>query len=194
MTVRGAGFVSLTLVFFSPAHAEEFLAETTPKIFEAQGASQPELLQKAESCLLRIVRYDEVITTGTGTGMAGLFSGPEGVRENSVGVAGGDVIRFKNAVEGVIYANNRLDFKANLLAHSLQSVIDFAAKDGKFKIVHRDIAYLQKDSGFGTPDGYKPLRAKDTWGSNLTANSMKALDELTEKIADCVRAAPDNSW
>ncbi len=95
---------------------------------------------------------------------------------------------------GSVYANSRIDVKANLITFSVQSVIDFSAKDNKFKISHKDILFLQKNVGYGTPDSYKKMPKKDQWMSHRNENTLKALDGLVQKISTCIQATPNTNW
>ncbi len=170
---------------------DEYIQQTEDKIFEIQQTKQ-EILQKAEICMLKIIKNDSVMLVGTSTGFDGIFG--VGKRNETVtNIPSGDVIRLKDTNEGIIFANSRIDVKANLISYSVQTMIDFAAKDGKFKITHKDIVYLQKDVGYGTPDTYKKLPVKDKWGSSLNKNTLKALDEVTQQLAVCVQTISNNS-
>lgn len=193
---RSLSFVLSTLLLSlstSTIASQAYIENTVEKIYETKYTKQ-EFFQKAETCLLKTVRNDPVMLVGTSTGYEGIF-GVGNRKEAVVSIPAGDVIRHKDTVAEIILANNRIDVKASLVTYSVQTTLELAAKDGKFRLAHNDILHLQKNVGYGTPDSYKKLPAKDKWGSSLSKNVIAALDEITERVAACIQVeSNDSNW
>lgn len=186
-------FASYFLII-SPSFSEEskYIEQTEEIVFDIQLDKQA-IMKRAEACIIKNIKNDSVVLVGTSSGTSGLFG--IGKRDESATVVPqGEVIKYKDAESGVIYANNRIEVKANLINYSVQTSVNFFVKDNKFKIGHKEIVYLQKDVGYGTPDSYKKLPKKGAWGSSLTPKALSALTEVTQNIASCVQSSSDENW
>lgn len=183
---------SLMIINTSFADESEFIEETKDVVVEVQLDKQA-IMKRAEACIIQNVKNDSVMLVGTSSGTSGLFG--IGKRNESTNtIPQGDVIKYKDVDSGTIYANNRIDLKADFVEFSIQTYINFLAKDNKFKIWHNNIVYLQKDVGYGTPDSYKKLPRKAHWGSSLQADAISAISAVTQKIVTCVQSTPNDNW
>jgi len=175
------------MLISSFASAAEYLEEVESEVYQASGSAQ-EISKRAKRCIAQIVRNDEVriSDSSTGTGIFSAFSGGGG-QGHSGGVSGGDVIVDADIEGGIITANNRVDYSSKMLTHNVQSTMTFLAKDGRFKIRHTNIQYLQKSTGSMHNTGYQ--RVGKWWGSGWE-DAKEALDEVSKKVADCVISGP----
>lgn len=187
-------FAAINVMAVNPVFSEEnkFIEQTEDRIVDVE-LDKHAIIKRAEICIIQNVRNDAVMLVGTSSGLSGLFGG--GKREEATAfIPQGEVIKLKDEDSGMILANSRLNVKANYIDYSIQSSINFFAKNNKFKITHKDISYLQKSVGYGTPDEYKKLPRKGPWGSSLTPNALSELKALTDNIASCIQTPIDERW
>lgn len=182
------------MIVIGPVFSEEnkFIDKTEAMVVDIELDKQS-IEKRAEICIMKNVRNDAVMLVGTSTGVEGIFGGGKR-KESTVVIPQGDIIKFKDRDAGIIVAYSRLNIKADFIGYSVQSSIYVAVKDLKFKITHKDIAYLQKNVGYGTPDEYKKLPKKGRWGSSLVPKALDGLNSLTEKIAACIQSQTDEEW
>jgi len=180
-------FVVTLLIIPSVTFGAEYLEEVESEVYQTNGTEQ-EISTKAKTCIAQIVRNDEVrisdSTSGTGP-FAGLTGG--GGSGHSGGVQGGQVLVDANIEGGVITANNRVDYTSKLLAHNVKSTMTFLVKEGRFKIRHTNIEYLQKSTGSMHNTGYS--RVGKWWGSGWK-DAEEALQGISAKVAACVKTGP----
>jgi hypothetical protein len=179
----------LTLVP-SMAWAADYLEQVESDVFESAGTAQ-EILARAKSCIAQNVRNDEVrISDSASSG--GPIPMPSMGTGHSDGITGGDVISSVDPDTGTITANCRVDYQSNMLAHNVKSTLTFFAKDGKFKIRHTNIEYLQKSTGSMQNSGYS--RVGKWWGSGWKA-AQTALESVSAKVSKCVQDGPNSqNW
>lgn len=94
------------------------------------------------------------------------------------GLANAPTITSSDLEGGRIVANNYYQGEDGV---RMRSTLTFEAKDGRFRITHSDVeAFIQKWSQVGAVDGRGPPA------------TITELTAISERIADCVRAKPDN--
>jgi len=180
-------FAVTLLIVPSITFGAEYLEEVESEVYQTNGTVQ-EISTRAKTCIAQIVRNDEVrisdSTSGTGP-FAGLTGG--GSSGHSGGVQGGQVLVDANIEGGVITANNRVDYTSKLLAHNVKSTMTVLAKEGRFKIRHTNIEYLQKSTGSMHNTGYS--RVGKWWGSGWK-DAEEALQGISAKVAACAQTGP----
>lgn len=192
MMMKSSFLLFLAMAVTMPTLAKDEYIDQVPDRFYETQQSQQALLKRAELCIVQTIKCDEVRTTGSSTGFTGLFGGGQR-QEAIVAIPALPLVKFKDVESGVIYINNRIDYKADFLMHNVQTEMTLAMKDNKFKIGNKEIKYLQKDAGYGTPPEYKPLPAK-RFGSSLPDDTVKAINQVTEKLAACLTTIPNDKW
>jgi hypothetical protein len=173
------------LLFFSySAFCAEYLEEVESAVYQTSGTKQ-EIAKRAKNCMAQLVRNDEVRISdaASGTGMFPTFSGG-GSRGHSSGIQGGPVFVEVDIEAGMIIANNRVDYKSALIANNVKSTMTFFAKDGRFKIRHTNLEYVQKATGYMHNTGYKRI---GKWQGSGWKKAQEALEGVTGQVADCVQ-------
>ncbi len=180
-------FAVTLLIIPSVTFGAEYLEEVESEVYQSNGTVQ-EISMRAKTCIAQIVRNDEVRISDSTSG-TGLLSGITGVggSGHSDGVQGGQVLVDANIEEGVITVNNRVDYVSKLLAHNVKSTMTFLSKEGRFKIRHTNIEYLQKSTGSMHNTGYS--RVGKWWGSGWK-DAEEALQSISSKVAQCVQTGP----
>jgi len=179
------------ILFSSNSFAVEFLETVDSDVFQTTGSIQ-EITKKAKVCMSRILQNNEVRISDSASG-TGFFSGLTSTMDNSKGhsdgVTGGAVLADADIDGGIITANSRIDYSSNLLSHNVKSTVSFQAKEGRFKIGHSNIEYLQKSTGYMHNDGYRKI--VKAWGTGW-GNAERELQGVTTKIADCILSKSKN--
>ncbi|MBV2128363.1 hypothetical protein [Arsukibacterium indicum] len=169
--------------------AKEYLEEVESEVHEVEG-TVAEISLIAKSCIAQNVRNEgvRISDSAAGNGLFGVGSGPG----QSDQVEGGSVIVSADVEHGSITANNRVDYRSKMLAHNVKSTMTFLAKDGKFKIRHTNIEYLQKSTGSMRNSGYSRV---GKWFGSGWKDAEKALSGVSDKVAECVKAGPEKeNW
>lgn len=181
-------FFAVTLLIVpSVTFGAEYLEEVESEVYQTNGSVQ-EISTRAKTCLAQIVRNEEIrISDSTsGTGPLPDLTGASG-GGHSGGVQGGQVLVDANIEGGVITANNRVDYTSKLLGHNVKSTMSVLVKEGRFKIRHTNIEFLQKSTGSMHNDAY--TRVGKWWGSGWK-DAEEALQGISAKVAACVQTGP----
>ncbi len=183
---RIAIFVYILSVFPCVASGADYLEEVESEVYQANGTVQ-EISRRAKTCIVQLVHNDEVRISDSASG-TGPFSIPIGGGPgHSSGIQGGPVIVDADIDAGTITANNRVDYTSKFLAHNVKSTITFLAKEGRFKIRHTNIEYLQKSTGSVHNTGYSHVGK--WWGSGWE-DAREALLRISARVATCVQTLP----
>jgi hypothetical protein len=97
------------------------------------------------------------------------------------------VIVHADLEQGIVTANNRVDYKSKMLAHNVKSTFTFTAKEGRFRIRHSNIEYVQKSIGSMRNSGYSHV---GKWLGSGWKDAQAALNAATVKVATCVQTGP----
>ena len=183
VTISAAILLALPCI----ASGAEYLEEVESEAYQTNGTLQ-EISKRTKTCIAQLVRNDEVRISdaASGTGPFSFATGGGGPG-HSGGIQGGAIIVDADIEVGVITANNRVDYTSKLLAHNVKSTMTFLAKEGRFKIRHTNIEYLQKSTGSMHNTGYS--RVGKWWGSGWK-DAEEALQGISAKVAACVQAGP----
>ncbi len=184
----------LLLIISNSLFAEDnkYIEKTEDSIHTIESNKQS-IIQQAKICIIKHVKNDSVVLIGTSSGVSGLF-GVGKRQESTTVIPQGEVVKFIDKESGIIFANSRINIKADMIQYSVQSTINLYAKDNKFKIAHTEIMYLQKDVGYGSPDEYKKLPKKGHWGSSLVETAVNGLNSLTKEIVSCIKSPVSTDW
>ena len=178
------------LVFFPALATAANLEKVESEVYEKEGTVQ-EIAKAAKTCIASIVRNDEVRIADSSAG-SGFFAKPSDTGGHSDGIGGGSLFVNIDLEGGVIVANNRVDYTAALLARNVKSTLTFLSKEGRFKIKHTNIEYLQKNTGYAKNSGYTKIYKG--FGSGWKG-AKKALDGISTKVAECVKNGPaEENW
>lgn len=177
-------FSTILSMFPYIAFGAEYLEQVESEVYQTNGSVQ-EISKRAKICIAQLVHNDEVRISDSAesTGPFSFSSGPG----HSSGVQGGSVIVDADLEAGTITANNRVDYSSKLLAHNVKSTMTFIAKEGRFRMRHTNIEYLQKSTGSMHNTGYS--RVGKWWGSGWK-DAEEALQGISTKVAACVQAKP----
>lgn len=158
-------------------------------VYETHG-SQSEILTRGRACIAQLVRFDAIGITGAADGSltAAISADPFSPDRVSQQVPGGAVI--VTTTPDSVVANNRVDFKAYLSRQSAQSTLTLLAKDGRFKLRHTAIRSLSLDSGMLANAGYTTIAENAPFAKRVRA----ALESISAKVAECVKAKPSEQW
>ncbi len=179
--------ISLAIVLLFPcfAYSAELLEKVESAVYKTEGTKQ-EIAKKAKRCIASEVANEEVriadSTSGTST-LGGLLAADIG-KGKSDGLHGGETFIDIDIESGSIVANNRVNYRSKFLAYNVKSKLKFLAKDGRFKIRHTNIQYVQKNTGYSHNSGYMDI-AK-VWGTGWK-DAVKALNGVSAKVAKCVQ-------
>ena len=77
------------------------------------------------------------------------------------------------------------------IGHNIQSTLTLLAKDGRFKIRHTNIKYLQKSTGGSSNDGYMSVTKR--WGTGWE-DVQTELFALSKKVATCIQKKEADNW
>ncbi len=167
------------------AWSAEYLEQVESDVQEANGTTQ-EITARAKTCIAQNVKNTEVRFGNSSSGGGALGFMVQG--RDADRAAGGDVITSIDMEQGIITANGHVDYKGPMgVEFNVKSALTFMAKDGKFKIRHTNIEYLQKSSGSMHNDGYD--KVFKVWGTGWK-KAEDALSPVSEKISQCVKADP----
>lgn len=178
----------IPLIVPSLAFGTEYLEEVESVVYQTNGTAQ-EIATKAKTCIVQIVRNDEVSMTDN---VSDTRIGSVELRKNPMTVIpGGPVLVDVNIESGMVAANNRVDFGTTLLGvpikENVKSLITVLTKEGRFKIRHTNIEAIQKNTGAVQNTGY--YRVGKGWGSSWRA-AETALKSVSEKLANCIQSDP----
>ena len=166
------------------------IVKLTSPVYQAQGSTAAEIIQKAQSCVAKHLSNDEVATSGSSaSGFFGAMAG-QGHNVNS-SIAGGALIELSDPANGQLIANSRADYRFMLLANSVKSRFILEAKEGRFRITQTNLESVQKNTGNMRNDGYDMMiKRKGTgWDKALTATT-----DAEKKVVDCILSASNESW
>jgi len=164
-------YVLAFLLLPSSLVGAEYLEQVETDVYQTTGTVK-EIFTKAKSCLAQIVRNEGVRMADSAVGE---------------GIQGGDIFVEANAETGIITANSRVDYKAKMLEYNVKSTLVFMAKEGRFKMRHSNIEYLQKYTGSVNNTGYSRV---GKWFGTGWKDTQKALLGASEKVAQCVMVEP----
>lgn len=178
----------IALLIPSLVFGADMFEKIESEVYQAEGTKQ-ELIKRGKSCFLLHVVNEDVFITDSSQG-ATFFSAVAGgeVKGESHSIGGGDLFVDIDEEEGRIIANNTVDFKSMWLNYNTKTRMTFLAKDGRFKISHTDIKFVQKDTGFSKNTGYKAPKKR---GFPKEKVFLKVLGEVTDKVASCVQSAQE---
>jgi hypothetical protein len=165
--------------------AADYLEETESPVYETKGTAQ-EIAKQGKSCIAQIVRNEEVRIADSAAG-TGVFS-PPGSEGHSDGIEGGAILIDADIEQGVVSANNRVDYTSSMLAYNVKSTITLLTKDGRFKIKHTNIEYVQKNTGSTHNNGY--IKVGKWWGTGWK-KADAALQGVSEKVSKCIQASTE---
>lgn len=171
--------IILTLTF-TTANAKEYLEKVESEVIQMKGTKQ-EIFDKGKNCIVDNVNFDGVHMSDSAG--AGLFAGALGSTSKASNIQGGQVIAFAEIESGKIVANSRVDYTQMMTANNAQSKLTLIAKEGRFKIRHTNIKYLQKSTGYTKNTGYKKVGM--WWGAGSGAVKT-ALEDVTQKLVSCM--------
>lgn len=176
----------LAMLLPALAVSAEYLEQVESEVFQAKGTAQ-KIASRAKSCIAQHVQNNEVRISDSATSAGPFPSSALTSTATSDGISGGDAIVHADLEQGVITANNRVDYKSKMLAHNVKSTLTFMAKDERFRIRHSNIEYLQKSTGSVRNTGYSRV---GKWFGSGWKDAEAALVAITAKVAQCVRADP----
>lgn len=87
----------------------------------------------------------------------------------------------ENIEGGTFTVSPKVPYRAKAIAHVVKGSMTFFAKDGKFKMRYQNLEYAIADGGYG--------RIGKWWRSGWK-DAQKALLDLSDKVAECVKAEP----
>ena len=178
-------YTFILLVFFSGnANAWSYLEEIESQVYRTPGSKQ-QITLKGKNCITQIVSNDSVkVSTGNS-----IF---QNASDTSSQIQGGSVIINTDLNNGLVIANNRVDFTSTLLSHSAKSKITFLAKPGRFRIRHTGIKQVQRRSGNMPAGGYRKVHTSFGGGHKKVKST---LETVSLKIANCVKeTGKSNNW
>ena len=169
------------------ALAAEYLELVESKVYETSGMAA-EIAKRGETCIARIVRNDAVRISDSASNLGG-FGQP---KRSTDQMSGGPVIVSSDPAAGIVVANSRVNWSRMLSAQVTQSTLTFMSKDGRFKIQHTNIETLQLSTGYAENEGFT---RQGKWTGSAWEKVEKALQETSDKVAQCVMAPPANdAW
>lgn len=178
-------FLLVAMVPITSSSAD-YLEEVESEVFETKGTAQ-EIANRARTCIAQRVRNDEVRITDNASSSGPFPTSTLASPGHSDGIEGGDVLVHADLEGGIVTANNRVDYKSKLLAHNVKSTLTFMAKEGRFKIRHSNIEYVQKSTGSMRNSGYSRV---GKWFGSGWKDAEAALTAVTSKVAACVQSGP----
>ncbi len=168
----------------------EYLDIVESDVVQATGTTT-EITKRAKTCMAQILKNDEVRIEGSSsTGFIPTFASMSS-EGKSDGITGGSVIVDFDLDGGTVTANSRVDYRSSFLAKNVKSTVLFQAKDGRFKIKHSNIEYLQKSTGSGSNSGY--MKARKSWGTGWE-DARDELEKLSDNISQCVMKTASDNW
>jgi hypothetical protein len=189
-------FIILTTLFLllpSIAFSErEMLEKVESEVYQTNGTKQ-EIAKKAKRCIATQVRDREVILPGSKASSRGFSQflyggGKEGKDDNTYG---GDAFLDVDIEEGIIIANNKINYQSRLIPTHIKSTMTFLAKEGRFKIKHTNIRNINKNNPYTNKDHTKIAKA---WGTGWR-DAEKALKVVSGQIAECVqKIEKEDDW
>jgi hypothetical protein len=184
--------VCLLISNHSFASDYEYLEAVESDVYQTAGTTQ-EISNRAKLCMAQILHNDEVRISDATSGTGPLPSLTGAFREtgHSSGISGGNVFVDIDIENGTITANNRVNYSAAFISRNVKSTIVFQAKEGRFKINHSAIEYLQKSTGNLHNSGY--MRIAKAWGTGWS-DAEEALKVVTDKIATCIKTVQNDNW
>lgn len=152
------------------ADSSQYLNRIESVVFEATGDHQA-IAKRGATCIAQIAK-------------PGLVNAP--------------IIVSSDFDAGVIVANNNFKFSIHgflgvALEETGRTTLTLQAKDGRFRIVHTSIEQFIEYPGSSIPSqGWSPVYTAAPNASDFKTT----VDEISQKIADCVKADPskDSNW
>lgn len=151
--------ILMAAIASSPAMAAEYLTEVESEVYPLEGVQAAAILEKAKTCAATFVTNDQSL--------------------NMLVDAGSD--------SGTMTALTKIDYSEALLQRTLRSSMAVMAKDGRFKIKHTKIEFLN-DGPYAIGGDWIPVGK--WWG----AGGKKAEQMLIQRSADmaaCIRKKSD---
>jgi len=146
--------------------------------------SKDEIMNRGGDCISRLVQFDAV-SYADNSSLLGYGT------SNGQNIQGGPVIVSTDKERGILIANSRLDYTNMLIGFNVQSKITLMAKEGRYKLRHSGIKFLQKSTGGSSNNGYGKILKQ--WGIGWET-ARDELVNLSNKVSSCMVAKIDDDW
>ena len=135
------------------------------------------IISKARGCMVNNLSNESVVARGSSQFLGG------GRKTQDVVGGANELFAIDDPEEGIIAANQNIDYRWLLVGQNVKSIVTLQARDGRFRIKHSGISSIQKNTGSTTNNGYRKVSTQRSRGGKP---AIKALDGVTDKIAECV--------
>lgn len=140
------------------------------------------IISRAQGCAARHFAYGDVTAKGSPDVLLS-------TRQTNVTVGAGQLIEAVDPANGLLVANNRVNYMSAMIPYSAQARVTIEAKDQKFRMVLAQPALLQRSTGYAPTDSFSPMNR--IWGTGWQ-EGVNQLAMSADKVATCIAEKPQD--